>query len=525
VKSKKKSIFTCQNCGSQRSRWEGRCSECGAWNSYVEETYSETAGKSWVATASAKDITTLSLDQSPSETKFVRWDTGTGELNRVLGGGLVQGDYQQAYTDFQELGKTMGRRHRVVMSSSQERTSYWKAMSLFRMGQLENAREVFESLSRSESMGFYSIAARYRIKKIDSLTPKRKFLFAKHRASPIGSNEVLMSMDESWTPPIEAVSEENESEDAIVSSQIETEPEGEAEELSTDSMDGIAITQEGDAKNEDGEVKNSFSSPILVRRFGTARDLIAVGMDEWAKWELYEIERQTSNKEYLKTLMSEYASVGNFNRSSYIGQVYFSSQRVQYGIEGVRFLWEATFPKAFEAEVKKYTREFSVPPELVWAIMRAESQYRKDAISPVGAMGLMQIMPSTGLRVAHLLNDKLFEPRRLLEAETAIKIGSRYLQRLLRKFENNVALAAAAYNAGPHRVQTWLGGFGQLDLDEFIDHIPFLETRNYVKKVLGNYFAYSQIYNREKDVLNSVTEPIKVRFTSGPAVKESWEDI
>ena len=106
-----------------------------------------------------------------------------------------------------------------------------------------------------------------------------------------------------------------------------------------------------------------------------------------------------------------------------------------------------------------------------------------------------------------------------------MRIGSRYLQRLLKKFDNNVPLVAASYNAGPHRVKAWLNGFGALDVDEFIEHIPFLETRNYVKKVVSNYQVYSLLYGNKKDSLSYLSEILNVKATDSLATKETWEDI
>ena len=157
--------------------------------------------------------------------------------------------------------------------------------------------------------------------------------------------------------------------------------------------------------------------------------------------------------------------------------------------------------------------------------MRAESAYKKDVISPVGALGLMQVMPSTGGKVAEMLKDKDFEPRKLLQPEVAVRIGGKYLQRLSRKFEGNVPLIAAAYNAGPHRVKTWLSSFGGLDVDEFVEHIPFLETRNYVKKVVSNYQVYTLLYSKGKNGLTYLADALNVRIPVSVVTKETWEDI
>jgi soluble lytic murein transglycosylase len=156
--------------------------------------------------------------------------------------------------------------------------------------------------------------------------------------------------------------------------------------------------------------------------------------------------------------------------------------------------------------------------------MRAESQYKKDIVSPVGALGLMQVMPNTGMRISQIIGDHNFIAEKLLEPETAIKVGSRYLARLMKKFDGSLALVAAGYNAGPHRVSSWVASFGELDLDEFVEHIPFLETRNYVKKVLSNFYVYNQLYNSKRDLFQSLAEPNKVRFYEPIATKETWEE-
>lgn len=96
AKSKSKTVYTCQNCGAQRSRWEGRCSDCGAWNSYVEEVVApalEAKTKGWSVASGGAGLTPVSLDQSPTELKLDRWPTGFSELDRVLGGGLAKGSF------------------------------------------------------------------------------------------------------------------------------------------------------------------------------------------------------------------------------------------------------------------------------------------------------------------------------------------------------------------------------------------------------------------------------------------------
>jgi soluble lytic murein transglycosylase len=95
----------------------------------------------------------------------------------------------------------------------------------------------------------------------------------------------------------------------------------------------------------------------------------------------------------------------------------------------------------------------------------------------------------------------------------------------MKKFDRRVPLVAAAYNAGPHRVDNWLSNFGSLDMDEFIEHIPFLETRNYVKGVLSNYEAYSKIYALNGPRLTYLTDTCGISVRQELATRESWGEI
>ena len=154
--------------------------------------------------------------------------------------------------------------------------------------------------------------------------------------------------------------------------------------------------------------------------------------------------------------------------------------------------------------------------------MRAESHYRADAQSGVGALGLMQMMPFTGRQVANLLSMNTFETKSLLDPGVNIRLGSRYLQRLLEKFSGSVPLVAAGYNAGPHRVHAWVRNFGSLNMDEFIEHIPFLETRNYVKKVVRNYQIYSLLYSGGGHSLRWLVQPVGVQLDDRVPTHEVW---
>jgi soluble lytic murein transglycosylase len=440
----------------------------------------------------------------------------------------LRGDYDGAYKSLSDIRRAPSRRKR--RPASEDRITYWMAMSLLKQKKFEEAKVLFEGLSKDRLLGYYSVASQFRLKKIDLFSPKRLLRglhAATRRISRFSIGDMAMPADDMVSSP---VSEDMESEDTLASTTtLIGEPESieNSEEATNDDSGSIehptAVSESADESDE-AERKTSFTNPVLIKRFERARDLMILGMNDWAKWDLYDIERKTSNKEYLKTLMVEYEAIENFNRSSSIGHVSFGSQRAEYGIEGVRYLWEYTYPRAFYEYVQKYSGKSQIPQELIWGIMRAESQYKKDIISPVGALGLMQVMPNTGQKISLIMGENKFKPEMLLEPEPAIKIGSRYLERLMKKFDGSIPLVAAGYNAGPHRVKTWLSSFGDLDMDEFIEHIPFLETRNYVKKVISNFYVYNQLYNSKKEILQSLAEPNVVKVSEPISSKEIWED-
>lgn len=436
----------------------------------------------------------------------------------------LKGDYPGAYLSLRKLQSEKGRGRRARARYPADRINYWMAMSLYRQERYDQAKALFEDLAKDPLMGYYSIAAQYRIKKIQAQSPKiasrsPRLESPLRWASRMPASEFMIpTIDDDVMSPDSGG--ESETEEGLVMQELADDDE--------DSAEASDLAEGTDTKNVDVELtetdKETGASPVLAKRFEKARDLIIVGLEEWAKWDLYDIEKKTRNKDFLKSLMTEYDSVGYYHRSSYIGQVFFSGQR-STGIEVSRPYWEYAYPKAFNSEVEKFAKDYSVPRELVWGIMRAESQYRKDAISPVGALGLMQVMPFTGYRVANLLGQTDFQPRQLLEPAGAIKMGSRYLQRLMIKFENTIPLVAAGYNAGPHRVSNWLASFGHLETDEFIEHIPFLETRNYVKKVVSNCHVYSQLYGTNKDLFAYLVDPVPYKSDGQIVHKESWDDI
>lgn len=169
---------------------------------------------------------------------------------------------------------------------------------------------------------------------------------------------------------------------------------------------------------------------------------------------------------------------------------------------------DVRFPVLYEREVVKTAKQLDLDPSWIMGVMRQESAFMVDARSPVGALGLMQLMPATGSQMARML--KLPAPSRakLLQADTNIRLGSNYLRHVLDDLGNKV-LATAAYNAGPHRVRRWLPET-TVPAELWVDTIPFTETRGYVRGVL----AFTTVYDAR---LERPVTPLRKRMPAiGP---------
>jgi len=154
------------------------------------------------------------------------------------------------------------------------------------------------------------------------------------------------------------------------------------------------------------------------------------------------------------------------------------------GVYGMRRF----FPMKYSDVIERYAAKYDLPPELVYAIIRAESSFNRYAVSRAGASGLMQIMERTGDWAAEQIGIEDYDFARIFEPEVNIQIGTWYINRLLWQFGGNLETALAAYNAGSGNVSGWLREQGSTD--NSLEHIPFGETRNYVARVQ----TYKEIY-------------------------------
>jgi soluble lytic murein transglycosylase len=158
-----------------------------------------------------------------------------------------------------------------------------------------------------------------------------------------------------------------------------------------------------------------------------------------------------------------------------------------------RVYWEALFPKAYWDDLKRYSTQNELDPYLVASLIRQESEFNPNAISHANAVGLMQLLPVTGKKVAKDVKLHHFNASQLYTPAVNLQLGTRYFKSMVDKF-GSFEYALAAYNAGSDRVEDWLSQGKYRDPQEFVESIPFTETREYVQAILRNANVYKQLY-------------------------------
>jgi soluble lytic murein transglycosylase len=237
------------------------------------------------------------------------------------------------------------------------------------------------------------------------------------------------------------------------------------------------------------EVDPSMSAEIIYH-LSRARELSAISLHRLAVAEVSEVDRLSKNQSGLRRLlMHEYFNNHAYGRSLGIANQLPSSQ-------SDRNLYR--FPLAYWEMIQQNARERELDPYLVLALIRQESLFDPQARSPATALGLMQLLPSTASRVAKQIgvappsNEQLFQP------ETNLVLGTQYLKDLLHRYSDDWFKAIAAYNAGEAAVDRWEKEIRTDDGEEFVERIPYLETRGYVKLVMRNHRIYKRLYDQQK---------------------------
>ena len=248
------------------------------------------------------------------------------------------------------------------------------------------------------------------------------------------------------------------------------------------------------------EPQNDGATPMVTRTdiaqqtaYRRAIELKALGLDPDAAHEVAVLtERYSRDPNALVALSTMLNEVGAYNQALRLARARFRDQLERTGGSFAPSLWNVAYPMGLLPTIKLQGAK-GVDPYLIAAIIREESQYDVKAVSRVGAIGLMQVMPATANTVAQRVGLPAVGREDLFDQETNIRIGVRYVEQLMEQFSGNIVYTIASYNAGPLAVGGWIALYGSQSQDEFVELIPYQETRQYVKRVLRSYREYLRL--------------------------------
>jgi soluble lytic murein transglycosylase len=237
--------------------------------------------------------------------------------------------------------------------------------------------------------------------------------------------------------------------------------------------------------------ERTASLPSLSRRqevhYHRSRELVVLGFPALARRELdvvkESIPQDASGSLFL---LAEYSRM-----EGYAAALRYAQDLARATGDGwMRYL----YPQAYWSMITTHTQAKGLDPYLILALIRQESLFDPEAVSPARAYGLMQLLPKTAARVTR--NEQV-SPTSLMDPAFNIDAGTSYLRQLLEQFSGNQIMAVAAYNAGENAMEKWRARYADLASDEFVESISFRETRNYVKLVMRNYRTYRRLYGNE----------------------------
>ena len=224
------------------------------------------------------------------------------------------------------------------------------------------------------------------------------------------------------------------------------------------------------------------------QKFERIETLQSLGMIKEAVMELIVLSKRIDSFSELTYIISKFFELGEFKRAVVL------SAKIQYSEKLHRFF----YPLAFWDVVEQLSKKYNIDPFVALSVIREESRFDADAKSVAGARGLMQIMPQTAYQLDKTLKIGINRASQLNNIRNNIQLGTYYLKSLFSEF-HSLAHVLAAYNAGEMLVRKWEERGNYKSVDEFIEDIPYAETRNYVKKVITSYFQYKKFSNADTE--------------------------
>ena len=249
------------------------------------------------------------------------------------------------------------------------------------------------------------------------------------------------------------------------------------------------------------KVVKPVERPALLTGSDAVKELYLLGQnrDAWSRWQMeFTNQRQPTVAEQFTDGLLRLSVNDNLDGIFMLSSLSWrepAAEKVQVGmIKQQPGYWQALYPFPFMQTIEQWSQQRQLNPMLVTALIRQESRFEPAIESSAGALGLMQVMPDTADWIAKQINLKNYNLR---TPEDSIKLGTWYLDHTHDEYADNSLLAVASYNAGPGAVADWVKETGTSDPDQFVEQIPYPETKGYVKSVFENYWNYLRLYNPE----------------------------
>lgn len=228
-------------------------------------------------------------------------------------------------------------------------------------------------------------------------------------------------------------------------------------------------------------------------------ELLRLGKRSIAQREFNELSKKMSDDTNLDVILAYlYHLTDDIHRSIYLFRTRIDEFSEKYPGTDNRSGWLLAYPQPYKELVEYYCKQVGLDPLLLTAIMREESSFQEDVRSYAHAVGLTQIIYSTGKYIARRLGHPNFQLSHLTDPNISIQFGSFFLDELVDKFKGNKALAISSYNAGETAVNRWIRNHEGSPMDEFIEDIPYTQTRRYTRRVLKSYGIYRYLYTDDK---------------------------
>ncbi|MEO8053287.1 MAG: transglycosylase SLT domain-containing protein [Acidobacteriota bacterium] len=264
-------------------------------------------------------------------------------------------------------------------------------------------------------------------------------------------------------------------------------------------------------------VRNFEANTLAKFRLGRARLLASEGLEDWAEVELRYAAQNEDQPHVMGLELAAMASRRSAQDQAIRYLKRYAPDYLYMRIDSAPAeFWKLAFPLPYREELERFARQNNLDPYLMAALARQESEFNPKAVSVVSARGLTQIMPSTGRELSRRLRIKPYSTARLFQPQVNLQLGSYYLRSVADSVDGRWEAALAAYNAGLSRAKNWSTWGEFREPAEFVETVPFTQTREYIQIVLRNADIYRQLYAApQAPAIKTATPASRVSYSDG----------